>query len=547
MPRTDSERLTDHKVSYRIRHIKCDEEKPACLKCRSTGRTCDGYLGNTKRRTAVKGLVLSAPAIMEQRSSVYVHNLLIKGHLSQAITGTNQQQQCFEYFCLQIGRELSIALELGPTYDFILQACHSDDVVKAAVIAIGSMGQRLRVNHLLTSDNEQANALQEFAQVQYCRSLRHLRARMSSDPDRSKELAIVSCFLFTILEFLQGNEAGSLIHLRSGIKILCRDEDFREATDPLRRELAQIFSIMDRTATIWLGLKSFQSPVFMPCGSLVGLAPAPLSFIEFRSLDDAACALNIQITRLYDFRRSLAAHDPSLRNLPLNAYAQHQEMLKQLEEWPVGVDNHLRSLNGTDFSVEIRQRVSVLQMNYRTTSIMLSSCLDSPEKHGLYHGSDSDFRQILSLARSVIATMDDTFQSRIERDMAANNREVNPAPLFSFYAGVIQPLYILAINCRNLRMCHEALELLSTNPWREGAFDSFSMARIARHKIQQLERDGYYESDRGMDIGTCIDVSTPSDCCELGTPLGHESSNDTSTFYAPGSAHNEEPSGSQWG
>ena len=503
--------LTDHEASCRIRHVKCDEEKPACLKCRSTGRTCDGYLGNTRRRTAVKDLIVPMPAIISQMGAAYAHNLLVKGHPSQAITGTDQQLRCFEYFRLQIGCELAIALELGPTYDFILRACHSDDVIKAAVVAIGSMGQRLRVNHLLTSENQQANALQEYAQVQYCTSLRHLRARMSNDPDRSKESAIVACFLFTILEFLQGNEAGTLVHLRSGIKILCRDEDFREATDPLRRELTQIFSIMDRTATSWLGLKSFQSPIIMPCGSLVGLAPPPLSYINFRSLDDAATALNFQITRLYHFRRSLAAHDPSLRNLPLNAYSQYQEMLEQLEQWPKGIDNYLRSLNDTDLNIQMMQRVSVLQMNFRATSIMLSSCLDDPKKQGLSHRYDSDFRQILLLARSVIGTMDDTFQSRIERILTANNQWISPAPLFSFYAGVIQPLYILAINCENLHMCHEALELLSTNPWREGAFDSFSMAKIAGTKIQQLKQDGYYSSGGGMDTSTSVSGSTHSD------------------------------------
>lgn len=32
-------------LKYRIRRVKCDEQKPACLRCTSTGRTCDGYGG----------------------------------------------------------------------------------------------------------------------------------------------------------------------------------------------------------------------------------------------------------------------------------------------------------------------------------------------------------------------------------------------------------------------------------------------------------------------------------------------------------------------
>ena len=36
--------LTPCLTSRRVRHKKCDEEKPACQNCRKTGRICDGYL-----------------------------------------------------------------------------------------------------------------------------------------------------------------------------------------------------------------------------------------------------------------------------------------------------------------------------------------------------------------------------------------------------------------------------------------------------------------------------------------------------------------------
>ena len=30
-------------ILARVRHIKCDEEKPICLRCKSVGFTCEGY------------------------------------------------------------------------------------------------------------------------------------------------------------------------------------------------------------------------------------------------------------------------------------------------------------------------------------------------------------------------------------------------------------------------------------------------------------------------------------------------------------------------
>ncbi len=83
------------------------------------------------------------------------HRSLIPAPLNLAVTGTTQERQSFEYICLQIGQELSTALHSEPTYQFVLQACHTDDAVKAAVIAIGSMGQRLRINQVLTSNNQE--------------------------------------------------------------------------------------------------------------------------------------------------------------------------------------------------------------------------------------------------------------------------------------------------------------------------------------------------------------------------------------------------------
>ena len=141
------------------------------------------------------------------------HRSLIPAPLNLAVTGTTQERQCFEYFCLQIRQELSTALQSEPTYQFVLQACHTDYAVKAAVIAIGSMGQRLRINQVLTSNNQEANAFQRFAQVQYCKAIELLRARIVNEAQPRVELALISCYLFVILGFLQGNEADSLIHL----------------------------------------------------------------------------------------------------------------------------------------------------------------------------------------------------------------------------------------------------------------------------------------------------------------------------------------------
>jgi len=452
-------------------------------------------------------VVTPSPLDLTVGNLVHARQLTISTSVSPSISGTTQERQCFEYFRLEIGRELSNAMILEPTLHFVLQACHSDDAIKSAVIAIGSMGRRLRVNRLLTSENKQANALQDFAQFQYCKALKHLRTQMCKDPTRNIDLAMISCFLFTIFEFLQGNDTGALVHLRSGLKILLRANGTGGTTlgqDFLRREITRIFSIMDMSATMWLGLKSLQSPTIMP---LERLGLAPFSLNHFLNIDEAADALNYQITRMDHFRRWANFFSTSPEDNPPKAYTRRQDLMTDLEQWPTAMDTLLNTIGEAALSVDMLLRVSVMQLNYQTTIIQNTLCLERPDEPYIRGRYEAQYLQIISQAKSIIIPMNDVTRSRIERIVAANNRGINPVPLFSFYAGVIHPLFIVAINCRNLSGAQEAVSLLSTSPWREGAWDSAAMARIAEKKIQQLQAEGYY--DNGMGMVPDLDVSLP--------------------------------------
>lgn len=410
-------------------------------------------------------------------------------------------------------------MTLEPTHNFILQASQTDDAIRSAVIAIGSMGQRLRVNNVLTFDDEEANAHQEFARVYYCKALKSLQTQMRDDPTRIVNLAIISCFLFTIFEFLQGNDTGALVHLQSGLKILRRENALRKITigqDFLRQEITRIFCIMDKAATRWLGAKNLQTPAVLP---LDNLEPAPTSLDHFLNLDEAAGSLNYQINRMYHFRQWVNLYSASPDNPP-NAYARYHDMMIELERWPEAMNTLLKWMGAGIIVGDNLHRVSVMQMNYQTTVIQNTLSLEWPGEQNVQDRFASEYVQILSLAKSIITAMDDVRREKIERVVQANNQGINHEQLFSLFAGIIHPLYIVAINCRNLGLCQEVVQLLSTTPWREGAFDSAAMARIATKRIEQLQMEGYYEDKPVSEYGVCVDFSmrSPYDEAMIGTP-----------------------------
>lgn len=381
-------------------------------------------------------------------------------------------------------------MNITKTHQLILQASHCDETVRSAVIALGSMGERLSINNLLTLENEQANACHEFATLQYYKALKRLRERISSDSEGSANLAILLCFLFAVFEFLQGNDTASLIHLRSGLNILRRDHgspptELRAVSpdkDPLTHEILRIFSIMDMQATIWLGLKTFQAPMMIP---LDKPDDSPGHLDVFFTLVEASDLLQFQILSTYQFRRLIAAYDcaefPS--RVPPESYVKRKKLITQLKRWYVSLEALIKKRRKEN-DTEMSQRIAVLKMNYEITLMVLTACLQ-PSDQQIYADHESNFRNIVALARSVVGSTSDVVKLKVEHMVGANRRGSNPAPMFSFYSGVIQPLYFTAIKCQNLDICQEAIALLSSSPWREGAWDSATMARIAARRVRE--------------------------------------------------------------
>ena len=379
-------------------------------------------------------------------------------------------------------------------HHLILQACHTDIAVRSAVVALGAMGQRLLINDKAICQDERANAHQRFSQYQYYKAIKYLRQQIIADPQRSIDSTLMSCFLFTCFESIRGNDAGLLVHLRCGLDILRRNHgalltDPTADHIPLRQELNKTFSQMDITCTMYLDETSLCSPAIASPDSSGSL----LLFLQpFSSLEDAAESLNFQMRRMYYFRRRIAV----IGRLRLDPFAytaasEQQNLLLELEQWMLALEA-LSGLLGNVLSVDMLHRIAVMKMNHLTTQIFLAAVLQE-NKDRLYWESKQKFREIVSLARSVIQPPNDPspVEARVQRIIAANSSGTGPVPAFALYAGLVHPLHITAIKCQDIDISREALSLMLDEPWRERTWDSATMARLAKRKMQQSESDGY--------------------------------------------------------
>lgn len=459
--------------------MKCDEEKPSCLKCRSTGRTCDGYLTQDGYQSSVfrKEQVTSAGTLTIARTP-YV-----------GVIGDDQERRGFKFFQFQTAQELTTALHLTSLNQFMLQASHSNPAVLHAAVALGSLGERFQINSVLTTENSQANNRHDFACRQYYKAVKQLREQLCNDKERSVDFVLISCFLFTCFEFLQGNDAGALMHLRSGLEILRRNQagptaDGSGVLSPVLcdsgviiDDIFFVFCVLDVQATIWLGLESFQSPAMNP----VGLPDTTPQIPEcFSSLEKAKQSLDCQITATYLFLRLAAVYliSQSSDEPPKMTIAERQNRLTQLGEWLLALEAFVQL--GHELSAEDLRCITVMNMNYKITFMVLTVSFQ-PDEEATYRSFHTDFAEIISLAEALLRPASSD-ASRLRAQVAA--------PIFNFEALLIQPLYFTAVKCRHLPTCQKAISLLSTSPWREGAWDSAAMARIAERKVRRWEEEG---------------------------------------------------------
>ncbi|KAL8751062.1 MAG: hypothetical protein Q9199_006675 [Rusavskia elegans] len=495
-------------ITCKVRRVKCGEEKPECHKCKSTGRKCDGYLSKKE--------ISPQPCLPPKKTDQLMMKRVQRSFTPLPIaigcwTGTLDELRGFDYFRVQTSQDLAYSLNAS-LQELVLQNSYHHLAIKHAAIALGSLGETIRIGSTSISLNTHCPAFvkHEFARSQYYKAIQLLQRDIQRNEKETVEIALISCFLFIVFEFLQGNDQSSMSHLRSGLAIL-RKQYFPHADtrdimqdsklNPLQSEIARIFHILDNQATIWLGLRAFQDKAYIPIDG--GPASTYISPNRFDSLDDACEDLIKLITRVYTFRRYASKHDfaPSTTHVPAAIYAEKDSLLHELDIHRRRLSQFLaRQIDAQ--RPEDPHRITILRINRKVTTMMLAAYL-RPHEESFYAECKSQFWQIVSLSTFILRQTPEMPRRVVQ--IVHKNHDVEDAPLgrnlFSFFAGLIQPLYFTAIKCRERVTAHKAIDLLDGEPWREGAWDSTAMAKIARRKTEELEVAGWYDIDyHGMPV-----------------------------------------------
>ncbi|OJJ42534.1 hypothetical protein ASPZODRAFT_170034 [Penicilliopsis zonata CBS 506.65] len=169
----------------KIRKVKCDEGYPACHRCVSTGRACDGY--------AVWG-----------------------GDLPQSMSApclaiSTVEKQCLDWLQMRTVTKLPGSFRSEFWSRLLLQASRHEPAILHASLALSAV-------HKTVVDGEAR--MDRFVLRHYNMAISHLNGHFAANDTFSIQVILIACIAFVTLECLRGNFVAAQTHIQNGLKII---------------------------------------------------------------------------------------------------------------------------------------------------------------------------------------------------------------------------------------------------------------------------------------------------------------------------------------
>jgi Fungal Zn(2)-Cys(6) binuclear cluster domain len=465
----------------RIRHVKCDEAKPECLKCTSTGRKCDGYapipdqhrirwptsgfLSSNSRSSSAGGtpgprdnsfdditkqnfqiIPFRAPHGYSKPSPSPERQLI-------PFLGTIEERRALQFFIHRCAPRLSglhsESFWLGNALKFGL----SEPTIRDAVMAVSAMYEYQTMAGISPMATDDTNL--EFALTSYNRAIRSL-ILVAQEKPHSILVPTVAAIIFVCIEHMRGNLKAAFMHTESGINMIKqwrmtvkeRPEN-REEINFIEQELVPVFTGLNVCSGLFgrkpFGLFSRLSDNHGQC------APRQLA----RNLREATTLLFDIINAVLGFIQTSA----DVRYQPeksISLFEEQTRLIKLMQDWLINLKALSTSPSTEDSSEISRFAFKYLPTIYYSIYIWLNECLTPLE---------CSWDKWRSEYEIIVQACEELVRNEVYFGAEFTSR-------FSFEMGTISPLHFVVFKCRYPHIRRRALALLGEFPRREGPFNS---------------------------------------------------------------------------
>ena len=433
----------------KLRRLKCDELKPACLRCTSTGRLCDGY-----GPLAIASLPFDIP-------------------------GTDEERRSYHFFCLQTAT--AILGQQDATYwtTSLLQLAYAQPAVKHALIAMASIHEALQSTdwYLNANDNERGRTLRMFSWKQYNQAIQSV-LRDTSDSRMPLEILIILCLLFNQYDNFQCDYAAAYMHIQSGLRLVQQWSQHMDAQTPNRSKTTATTEdmIKDHVAPMLTRLNvqaSFlmHSEAHAPPYTAFAKTDPPKIPTNFKSFSKAR--------QVFDHAASYMFH--ILDKKPEDCNEAMKPVVKELyERWWLALGS-LLGRTPVRLGSNDDRAARLLRVYYNFALIVLDTHHD-PDEMG-FDKQTERFDVIVQQSQDLIS-------------LPSSNGE-HPGQPFSFDVSLASPLNFVGARCRFPHIRRQAIAILKSAV--KSSWNSEHCALVAQYLMETEEK--------GLGIvGHCKDI-----------------------------------------
>ncbi|KAF2817427.1 uncharacterized protein BDZ99DRAFT_470436 [Mytilinidion resinicola] len=437
----------------KTRRVKCDETKPHCLRCTQTGRKCDGYP-------------------RDQRPSLLTTSFY---SLPFRIPGSQHDRQIFHYYYIHAARDLCGFSTGSSSFwrQLVFELAFQLPVVREALIALASIHRDYAT---FSPASNVAEGPSSITLTQHNKALRRFRIYLSQSPDPKKEAVIVCCILFHCFESVRGEYEWAVKHLDTGLRLLeswhpgslsgpaplIQALNFHENLDTLRTTLIRL----DMQLSVF---KDDRIPSFALVSKDVTSGQSDCTPSHFHSPAQAQQTLETLQNWLLHFLISYAQYKflpPGA--MPYSVSRELHALRTQFARWDTAIQELTPRApsNATEFrDVGLAKTISFMKLTYNICVAVLSFSYPQPAEEPAV---DMQLRTLLSEIELLLL-----FQSSSSGDGD------NSLPRsVSCDTGIVMPLFLLAVKCRDAPLRHRALTTLSTLSRQEGLMNAKMMLGI---------------------------------------------------------------------
>ncbi|EHK48507.1 hypothetical protein TRIATDRAFT_281366 [Trichoderma atroviride IMI 206040] len=451
-----------------FRKVKCDESRPACSRCTSTGRICDGYEA-TASQTA------QTPPVAQPLK----------------IEATSLEIRSIEFFVEKSRTQFAALFQDEWWNTQILQLAYAEGSIRHALVALS-----MHHEHFIS---KQAEVELQLATRQQNLAIREL---LLPNQQSLTHLHPMTCFIFICIEILQGNH-GAAIHLfKHGCKMI----------QELQQQRARRTSAGESDIGASLRyLETSFNRLAVQVELLIGDVSPELSLTLLGSMGSKPSSTQRPIKSLSDARHTLTNLILYSMQSILGNFERRQHARSCVNNW---LDS-FHEFSGSQQHSGAKEGLALLELQAKYLLLILDTA-----------GGETAEEDFLNQDRNV-----ERFRELVQiAPLAIVGRATEDSPLFHLELGVVPLLYSVIAHCRHPAIRRQALNLLKTQHVQEGIWSSDLTSRVAQRLVELEEASQPIQqpsdipaSQRITSVAVHMEASQKR-ACVIYTGQGHERS-----------------------